>query len=242
MTAIATPTEVLNEVVSADGTSFVTTLTVTPTVGRGYFVWVGLQRGNTVTDGTLTHPGLTLTKVATANITGGTPSFFRLVLWKAVAAGTTGGSFTYDCAGVTHTSCSFSVSEIASGFNATTPVPQGGGLVSENDTDGDITASLGSAFVNANSITMSAVMHPGGTAAFTVPTGWTSLHAISHSSPNARVQVAYIMGNDADADWTSTIASGEDLGAIIAEIAENPVPVTGTPDRSFPRGLNRGLR
>lgn len=218
--AISTPTSALNENITADGNSFVTVGNWTPVPGRLYYCVVKVNRSsNPVSDGTLTHAGGETWVKSTAcnqvSNSGGITNGGRVVLWSCLAVGSTAGTLTYDCGAVPHNCCSFLVIEIASGFNAAAPTPQGAGATANGGLA--VTPTLGGAFVDANSITLTAAGHFGGVSGFTVPTGFTQLQTRAETAPSGQMTTAYLLGNDTTADWTTVTT--DSISGIIWEVA-----------------------
>jgi hypothetical protein len=220
--AISTPTSVFTENNSSSGTSVGV---LTPVAGRLYQIVIMVQASSGVpTDGTLTHAGGE-TPIKLVTLFANAVTSHRLTLFAFVAAGSTGGTLTYSFAG---TGVTFMISEIASGFDATTPIPQFGTNSEINTPDGDMDVTIPGAFVGAGSITLGAVCQGSSGTDWTDPTGWTVLHTRQGASPTNRTRVSYIMGNDSVADWTSTQSGSDQLG-IIWEVAADPGGAAGHP-------------
>lgn len=210
--------------VTAMATSFL------PVAGTTYLLIARFTAGTSISalSQAVTHggSGLTLSHVAgakassqDASVNGGC----ALNLFVGTATGTpTTGVFTLD-SGLTGTNTTSRQYELISvtGCDTTTPIPQDDTNQSNNNASSGLTATLGGAFINAGSFTLSAFSTSNGTTDPTIPTGWTSLQSRSNSLPNGRLTVAYLAGNDSTADWTGlNTGATEDLCTFIVEIAE----------------------
>lgn len=186
---------------------------VTLTSGRTGIITMLNSKGSTPDQPTLTLPsGVTINDGPYTVLFGtvATPQK-RVTMWTTTGGGT--GTVDFAFGGATQTGFVWSVDE-ATPTTDNYEVSDSG--TNNADTVTSLTVTLSG---TAGDITVSACGTNSNAETITIPTSWTSLSENAHTTPNNRLEVAYILSDDSTADWTSG-PTGKHFGAISLRLKE----------------------
>lgn len=225
--AISTPTNLTANFSATNATSY-TTASISTVTGRLYLLAFASKTEITAdpTQPTASGTGLSFTVPANGSVVydNSSSSRRRLTFFYAIATVTGSTTVTIDEAGQTQAGAVWSVNEIASGFDSTTPIVQAAQNSSPASAVTSITATLG-AFGSADNITFGTGAIGNGTDTITVGTGFTSLSQTKETTENnLNLLTEYQMANDTTVDMS--FPSQPEVGIIGVEIKAAAVAST----------------
>lgn len=224
--AVATPTA---HDFGGDDTdnSTTTTNSKTFTANRLYCLWIGSRTGITANPNIPTCTGGNVTWGSIANgtkvIDDTSSSRRRMTLLYGICSSTTTGTLGIDFGGQTQTSDIWILEEIASGFDATTPIVQAANAYSMSAVT-SITATL-AAFGSANNATYGCFGVSNGTRDPSPGSGFATITPfVTSAEAGVGLETEFRVDNDTTVDFT--FGSDSELGCIGVEIKAAAAAVT----------------